>query len=90
MDRDELGVSALLQTPGHLDDGTPLSYAWAVDVREHAGHRIYRHGGSWAGLSAQLVRLAGQGSGFVIIALDDDRDRTAALATALLEDLTPT
>ena len=88
LERDELGVSALLQTPGHLDDGTRLGYAWAVDVREHAGRRLYRHGGRWAGLSAQLVRLAGRDSGFVILALDDDEDRTATLATALIEELT--
>jgi hypothetical protein len=79
LDRDELGVSALLQTPGHLDDGTQLDYAWPLDVREHAGQRIYRHGGRWARLSAQLVRLADLYSSFVIIALDDDEDRVAPL-----------
>jgi CubicO group peptidase (beta-lactamase class C family) len=88
LERDELGVSALLQAPGHLDDGTQLDYAWALDVREHAGRRIYRHGGRWAGLSTQLVRLADQRSGFVIIALDDDEDRTATLAEAMIEELT--
>ncbi|WP_327108673.1 serine hydrolase domain-containing protein [Nonomuraea glycinis] len=88
LERDELRVSALLQTPGHLDDGTQLDYAWALGVREHAGQRIYRHGGSWAGLNAQLVRLADQRAGFVIIALDDDRDRTATLTQAMIEELT--
>jgi CubicO group peptidase (beta-lactamase class C family) len=87
LERDELGVSALLQTPGRLDDGARLDYAWALDVREHAGRRIYRHGGRWAGLSAQLVRLADQGSSFVIIALDNDEDRTATLASAMIEEL---
>lgn len=88
LERDELGVSGLLQTAGKLDDGTPLDYAWALDVRTHRGRRIYRHGGRWAGLSAQLVRLADQCSSFVIIALDDDEDRTATLATAMIEELT--
>jgi CubicO group peptidase (beta-lactamase class C family) len=87
LDGDELAVSALLQTPGHLDDGTQLDYAWALDVREHAGRRIYRHGGRWAGLSAQLVRLADQCSSFVIIALDDDEVRTVTLANAMIEEL---
>ena len=82
---DSLGVTDLVQTPGRLDDGTPLGYAWAVDVREHAGRRIYRHGGRWAGLCTQLVRVAGRDSGFVILALDNDEDRTAALVTALLD-----
>jgi CubicO group peptidase (beta-lactamase class C family) len=88
LERDELGVSTLLQTPGHLDDGTQLDYAWALGVREHAGRRIYRHGGRWAGLSAQLIRLADRRSSFVIIALDDDEDRTATLANAMIEELT--
>jgi CubicO group peptidase (beta-lactamase class C family) len=87
LERDELGVSAILQAPGRLDDGTWLDYAWGLDVREHVGRRIYRHGGRWAGVSAQLVRLADQGSSFVIIALDDDEDRTAALANAMIEEL---
>jgi CubicO group peptidase (beta-lactamase class C family) len=88
LERDELGVSTLLQTPGHLDDGTQLDYAWALGVREHAGRRIYRHGGRWAGLSAQLIRLADRRSSFVIIALDDDEDRTVTLANAMIEELT--
>jgi hypothetical protein len=85
LEHDRLAISELVQTPGRLDDDTPLDYAWAVDVREHAGRRIYRHGGRWAGLCTQLVRVAGRDSGFVILALDDDEERTAALATALLD-----
>src|SRR5690348_3823289 len=50
LDRDELGVSTLLQTPGQLDDGTSLDYAWALGVRTHASRPIYRHGGGWPGL----------------------------------------
>ncbi|MGW0202342.1 serine hydrolase domain-containing protein [Nonomuraea sp. NPDC003201] len=88
LERDELRVSALLHTPGHLDDGTLLDYAWAVDVHTHAGCRIYRHGGRWAGLSAQLVRIADQRSSLVIIALDDDEGRTANLANAMIKELT--
>ena len=87
MGRDALGVSKLVQTPGHLDDGTPLDYAWALGVREHAGRRTYRHGGSWAGLSAQLVRTAGPGPSFVVLAPDNDEDRTTVLAQRLIEAL---
>jgi CubicO group peptidase (beta-lactamase class C family) len=88
LDCDELGVSALLHTPGHLDDGTELDYAWAVGVRTHAGCRIQRHGGAWAGLTAQLVRIPDRRSGFVIVLLRYDEDRTAGLADAMIEDLT--
>jgi len=89
LDRDELGVSALLQSPGHLDDGTLLDYAWGVGVREQAGRRIYRHGGRWAGLSAQLVRIAATGSSLVVLALDDDEERAQALADGLITALAP-
>ena len=88
LDRDDSGVSALLHTPGHRDDGTPLDYAWALDVREHAGHRLYRHGGCWAGLSTQLVRIPGRRASFVVVALDAGEDRTAGLADAMIEELT--
>ena len=84
LDRDELGVSALLHTPGCLDDGSPLPYAWGVGVEEG----VHRHGGRWAGLCAQLVRLPGRGAGFVILTLDDDEDRMTALAAALIDELT--
>ena len=87
LERDELGVSALLHTPGRLDDGTPLDYAWAIDVRTRGRWRIYRHGGRWAALSAQLVRVAGRGSGLVLLALDNDEDRTARLVDAVLAEL---
>lgn len=89
LERDELGVSALLHTPGRLDDGTLLDYAWALGVRTHAEFRVYRHGGLWAGLSTQLVRIADQRCGFVVIALDADENRTARLADALIEELVP-
>lgn len=87
LERDELGVSALLHTPGQLDDGTRLDYGWGVAARSHAGHPIHRHGGSWAGLTAQLVRLPDRHASFVIVALDDDMDRTVRLADAVIEEL---
>ncbi|HEY0239409.1 MAG TPA: serine hydrolase domain-containing protein [Friedmanniella sp.] len=85
MDRDALGVSALVQTPGRLDDGTPLDYAWGIGVRELGGRRFYLHGGRWAGLNARLVRFAGRGSGFVLLALDDDEERLSLLTESMLD-----
>ncbi|GAA3555124.1 hypothetical protein GCM10022197_07850 [Microlunatus spumicola] len=83
---DALGVTDLVQTPGRLDDGTLLDYAWGVGVRAHAGAAVFRHGGRWAGLCAQLVRVPGHGS-LVVLALDDDEDRASSLADALLEEV---
>ncbi|WP_250009380.1 serine hydrolase [Actinoplanes sp. M2I2] len=88
LDRDELGIAGLVHTPGRLDDGTELDYAWALDVRTHRGCRVYRHGGLWAGLSIQLVRIADRQAGFVVAALDIEEERTGRLADALIEELT--
>lgn len=89
MHRDVLGVADLVQAPGHLDDGTALDYAGGVGVRDRAGRRLYRHGGRWGGLCAHLLRLADDGSGFVLLALDDDDARADALAEGLLDELVP-
>jgi CubicO group peptidase (beta-lactamase class C family) len=88
LERDELGVSALLHTPGHLDEGTELDYAWAIGVRTHAGSQIYRHGGLWAGVTTQLVHIPDQKASLVILALDIDEQRAAGLADATINYLT--
>ena len=38
LNTDRLGVTDLVQTPGTLDDGTPLDYAWGMGVRTFGGH----------------------------------------------------
>jgi CubicO group peptidase (beta-lactamase class C family) len=78
---DELGISARLHT-------APGDYAWGIGVRTHAGHRIYRHGGPRPGVTAQLVRVADRNSGFVVLVLADDGDRTAAFADTMVVELT--
>jgi CubicO group peptidase (beta-lactamase class C family) len=85
--RDELGISELVHTDGRLEDGTPLDYAWGVGVRRHAGHRLYRHGGAWPGVTAQLVRIPDKAAGLVVLALDDDGERVARLTDAVIAEL---
>jgi CubicO group peptidase (beta-lactamase class C family) len=87
LDTDELGISALLHAPGKLDDGTLLDYAWGLGIRTRAGHRIYRHGGGWPGLRAQLIRIPDQRSGLTVIAFTNDTDQTIMLADTLLDAL---
>ena len=87
MNSDALGISALLQTPGRLDDGRPLDYGWGVGVRTHAGHLVYRHGGGWPGLRLLLARVPSLEISLVIVALDDDTERRVTLADALLDTL---
>ncbi|MFI6484936.1 serine hydrolase domain-containing protein [Nonomuraea sp. NPDC050663] len=85
MNDDELGVSALTQTPGRLDDGTPLDYAWGVGVRSQAGHRVFRHGGGWIGLRALHARVPALGLSVALVATRDHTERRVALMNGLLE-----
>jgi CubicO group peptidase (beta-lactamase class C family) len=88
LNADELGISPLMQTPGCLDDGTPISYAWGMGVRSHGGHRVYRHGGGWPGLRALLARVPDLNQSLVIIALADDSERRVDLAASMLDLVT--
>ncbi|GAA1414896.1 serine hydrolase domain-containing protein [Catellatospora coxensis] len=80
-----LGVSGLLQAPGRLDDGTVLDYAWGMGVRQRHGLTVYRHGGGWPGVRNVLARVPDRGLSVVVIALDDDTDRTVKLTDSLLD-----
>ncbi|GAA2317337.1 serine hydrolase domain-containing protein [Nonomuraea roseoviolacea subsp. roseoviolacea] len=85
LNADALGVSELMQTPGHLDDGTPLDYAWGVGVRSHAGYRVYRHGGGWTGLRALHARVPELDLSVAVVATDDHTERRVPLLNGLLD-----
>jgi CubicO group peptidase (beta-lactamase class C family) len=88
LNADELGISPLMETPGSLDDGTPLDYAWGMGIRSHAGYRVYRHGGGWPGLRALLARVPDLNLSLVIIALADNSERRIELAAGMLDLVT--
>ncbi|YCK42745.1 serine hydrolase domain-containing protein [Actinomadura sp. ATCC 39365] len=85
LNADELGVSPLMQTPGRLDDGTPIDYAWGMGVRSYAGHVVYRHGGGWTGLRALQARIPALDISIALTATRDDTDRRIPLLDALLD-----
>jgi CubicO group peptidase (beta-lactamase class C family) len=85
LNNDELGISQLLQTPGHLDDQTPLDYAWGTGIRAHSGNRLYRHGGAWANLRVMLTRAPELDLSLVSIATADDTERRVVLTNGLLD-----
>ncbi len=80
---DILGITTVLHTPGALDDGTPLDYAWGVRAFRHEGDRVESHGGSWEGATAKLVRLPDSNASFAVLALDGSVERMIALSSAL-------
>jgi len=79
-----MGISPVMQTPGALEDGTPVSYAWGMGIRSHGGYCVYRHGGGWPGLRALLARVPDLNQSLVIIALADDSERVTDLAASML------
>ena len=46
-----------LQTQGRLNDGKQLDYALGLFIADQRGLRTVRHGGSWAGYRAELLRF---------------------------------
>ncbi|WP_433519892.1 serine hydrolase domain-containing protein [Nonomuraea sp. CA-143628] len=87
LNADELGISELMQTPGRLDDGTPIDYAWGIGVRSHAGHRVYRHGGGWTGLRALHARVPDLELSVALLAIDDHTERRVPLLNGLLDEV---
>lgn len=84
LNSNQLAVTKLMESPGTLDDGTPLDYAWGMGVRSYHGHRVFRHGGGWPSLRALLARVPDLNVSFVTLALADDTERRVDLAEGLL------
>jgi CubicO group peptidase (beta-lactamase class C family) len=49
-----------LQQPGNLNDGKLLQYAKGLFIQDYRGLRTVRHGGSWGGYRAELLRFPSQ------------------------------
>ena len=56
-----------LQTPSTLADGKPLTYALGLVVDRYRGLPTVRHGGSWAGYRADLLRFPEQRSSIAVL-----------------------
>ncbi len=49
-----------MQTPGVLNSGKKLTYAFGLSVAAYKGLRVVEHGGSWAGYRAHFLRFPEQ------------------------------
>jgi len=59
----QIGGAALIRqitTPGTLNDGRPLEYAFGLEVRSYRGLRVVEHSGDLAGYRAYLGRFPDQ------------------------------
>ena len=80
---DALGIAARTHTPGSLDDGTRLEYAWGVRTFSVSGEVVHSHGGSYGNAAAKLVRLPERRAGFAVLAADGSVERMVSLSDAL-------
>jgi CubicO group peptidase (beta-lactamase class C family) len=76
-------VHTLAETPGALDDGTVLDYAWGVRILEHAGLRVVSHGGSWPTWSAKAMRWPDDGVSVALLTTSQDVGDVTVVATDL-------
>jgi hypothetical protein len=73
----------LAETPGVLDDGTQLDYAWGIRIITHLGRRTVSHGGSWPTWSAKAIRQPDSGLSVAILTTSPDVGEVTAVALGL-------
>jgi CubicO group peptidase (beta-lactamase class C family) len=54
------GLINRMLTPGILNNGKKLDYAFALGIGDYKGLKMVSHGGGWAGYRSQLIRFPGQ------------------------------
>jgi CubicO group peptidase (beta-lactamase class C family) len=77
-------LARTLTTPGRLEDGSPIHYAWGLSVRTHRGLRIQSHGGSFPGWESKMVRFPEHRTTVIVLANGEDLD-VSSLAFALAD-----
>lgn len=53
------GTIRLLESPGRLNDGTVLDYAWGLRIASYRGAPVVEHSGSLGGYRAHVFRVRG-------------------------------
>lgn len=85
-------LTRLVQTPGRLDDGTPLTYARGMTAQPGPDGTTYTHGGNCPGWTAKTVRNPTTGTAVALLTCDDDAqtvsDTAVAMHSWLSSDLT--
>jgi CubicO group peptidase (beta-lactamase class C family) len=81
------GLTHLLQTPGRLENGTALDYAWGISVRPTDRGITYTHGGSWPGWTAKTVRNPTTGTALALLTCHSDTQVVSDLAMAIHDQL---
>jgi CubicO group peptidase (beta-lactamase class C family) len=72
---------AMLQEPGHLNDGTTIPYALALSVGQYRGLNTFSHGGAYGGYRSTLLRFPEKSLSVITLC------NTAAAPPALAEEV---
>jgi len=62
-----LDLIKLLETPGRLNSGTELTYAWGLTVGSYRGLPVVEHSGSLGGYRAHILRLRGEHTSVAVL-----------------------
>jgi CubicO group peptidase (beta-lactamase class C family) len=57
----------ILTTPGKLNDGNELDYAFGLGVEDYRGQKLISHGGSFVGFRAEMMRFPELGFGTMVL-----------------------
>lgn len=78
---------ARAESPGSLDDGSALDYAWGMRLAATPHGRRITHGGSWAGWLAKTVRLPESQIAVAVLSIGGVEDAVSSLGTDLANAL---
>ena len=80
-------LTTLLQTPGRLENGTLLDYAWGMTARPGSFGTTYTHGGTWRGWTAKTVRNPAARTALALLTSHDDPQLVSDVAVAMHDEL---
>lgn len=66
-----------METPGKLNNGSSLKYAFGLVIDDYRGLRTVSHGGAWAGYRAELLRFPSERFSVIVLANRSDTNPTA-------------
>lgn len=84
--RDELGISELVSSPGRLTNGDFVAYGWGLGLRNRDKRALFVHGGQWHGCAAKAVRCPSAGVAIAAMSIGTSIAELSALVDAALEE----
>jgi CubicO group peptidase (beta-lactamase class C family) len=72
------GAISLLQTPGRLNDGQPIPYAFATSVGDFHGLKTFSHSGSYGGYRSNFLRVPDKNVSVITLCNTSDVPNTIA------------